>query len=73
MKTIVNFSVAFENEYTEKSVAIRNVNILKDVMGSYFLMGMSVRFHYRYIRVANVTLNDKPVFALVENRNFDDV
>lgn len=44
--TIVNFSIAIEEEYNKKFVATRSVYILKNLIGSDFLTGLRVWSYY---------------------------
>lgn len=72
MKIIVNFTVVFEKEYNEKFAAALIVDIIKTVMGSVFLTGMSIQSYYRYIPVASILLRYKSVLFHMESLNGDD-
>lgn len=53
MKTILDLAIPFEKEeYREKLVASRTVDIMKDMIGFDVLKGMSVQSYYQYIGVA---------------------
>lgn len=47
MKNILTFGNAFEKEYNEKLVATSIVNIVKGMMGSAYLAGMSSQLYNR--------------------------
>lgn len=71
MKAILNFAIAFEKEYNEKLVTSRILSIVKDMLDSDFLTGISIQSYYRYIRVAATILMHESVLSLVEGLNGD--
>lgn len=69
MKTILKFAIAFEKKHKEIFVATHIEHIVKDMMGSDYLTGMSARSYYGHIRVAKIMLTNKSDLALVESLN----
>lgn len=53
------FAISFEKKYKANLVAIRIVDIVKDIIGFDFQTGMSTQFFYRYIQVSSVLLRNK--------------
>lgn len=47
MKTVISFDFAFENEYNEKFVATRILDLVIHTMGPDFLTGMSALSYYK--------------------------
>lgn len=73
IETILNSSIASGKEYKQKLVPTRIVDIVKEMMGSECLTGMSAQSCYRYIRAANMRLMHKTVIAPVESLNSDEI
>lgn len=48
------------------------MNIVKDLMGSYFLACMRLRSNYQYFRVVKMMLRHESVFLFMKGRNGDD-
>lgn len=46
MKKFLNSAILFEREYNQNLVAARIVDIVKGLMGSDFLIGISGQFYY---------------------------
>lgn len=72
MKTILNITIAFEKEYSEKLVATGIVAIVKEMMASDFLTGMGAQSYYRFNRVFKMMMRHKVVLPLAESLNSDD-
>lgn len=47
MKTTLSYAIVFEEVYSEKFVVTLIEDIMKEMMGSEFLTGMSVQFYYQ--------------------------
>lgn len=72
MKAILTFPIPFEKECNEKLVSPRIVDIVKDVISSDFLTGISAQTFYQYISVIRMMLKHKGVLAKEESLNSDD-
>lgn len=71
-KKILTLAIAFGEEYNEKFVVTRVVHIVKDMMGTDVLAGMSDQFSYRYMRVVKMISRHESVSPLVKNLDCDD-
>lgn len=71
-KTVLNFSITLESEYNETFVSARIVNILKDMMLSDLLTGMSTLSYYQNIQISMMLIKQEGVLACVESLNSQD-
>lgn len=69
MEAMLNFTIAFEKEYSERLVATRNLDIVKSMTGSDFLAGMTTQFYYQFILPAKMVVRSGSVFPLVKSPN----
>lgn len=72
MKTIIKFEIAIYKEYNGEFVTTSISDIMKDMIGSDFLTGMSNLFYYWYIRTSNMILRYESVLALMAIQNGAD-
>lgn len=67
MKTVRHFASAFKNDCNQDLFAIRITDIVRDMMGSDVLAGMSSQRYHRYTRVAREMLSHESTPARVES------
>lgn len=67
MKKVLDFAVRFENMYREKSAAVYILDIVKNVISSESLTGMSGLICYRYIAVAEAMLKKDIALVLLKS------
>lgn len=72
MKISLKFVIAIEKEYNERFVATRISDIVKDMMSSGVLAGISNQNYYRYVRAAKSMLRHDSFVAIVESQNSSD-
>lgn len=72
MNTFANLAIMFKNEQHEHLAVIRNVNIVKDIMGNHFRTELKIRSVYQYIQTAEMLVRYDELLALVESLNGDE-
>lgn len=62
---ILHSAITFKKESSKKFVTGRVMNTVKDMIGSGFLTGISVRSNHRYMQVAQMILKHEGILATV--------
>lgn len=72
IEPILNFAITSKQKYHLKLAATRNMDVVKDMISSDFLTGMSSQPYYRYIRVSTMMMRRESIFSLPESCNAND-
>lgn len=70
--SILNFGMMFQKKYNERFIASQIVDIINNVMDSFFLKEVSAQYYYGHIRAFMIMFKLEGVHALIKNQIGDD-